>query len=555
MSTIPQIISPTHERITFKTGQAENTFTLVSQPDGQIGFVTLVITPEIPGTYVPFSFEIVVRGFASASFAADVNCIASGISAPIELTIDPIAPETVTFVAQSTNGVVTPQTVTILNGQNTATFNFIGSAIAASSVTFTSSIYLPYTLKFNTLGQIKTVKSSVITAAAPNQITVSTVPSNPSSVTVTTTSDNLEVTPTQFTLPAKGSASIEVIADISGTSSITYSAANYCPHTDFFTVNSAPICSAGYHTNYFSTSCAICPGNNVFTKVFGNSCNLRGECTYSTCVTSAARCICDAPYLGAACQWDPTSDSFTQVGIDNTAFTVSLDDVQETSGSVEFTVPSNFVASRDVGGNVFVAAYTASNSVFIDPSVLPPTDTTATPIGWRFEVDCPDNTYETTTFALPVSVVIPVDGTLTQFELALSDIYYYDVTISAWREASRYCSSSAYSYVVDFPSGTISTSFCRPGQYNIFIAPPPALPANTGHSLNPHPSDSVLGAVKPTTGVTGNNPIPPPLPVFTNTNGDPSPVQKFVDEKFDDNSSSLLSFSPLLVAVLLIFFF
>jgi len=350
-----------------------------------------------------------------------------------------------------------------------------------------------------------------------------------------------------------------VIASVSGTSSITYTANNYCPHTDIITVSAAPICSVGYHTNYYSSSCAICPGNNVYTKVFSNTCSLRGECTYSSCSTSAARCVCDSPYVGAACQWDPSVDSFTQVAITNTAVTVDLDDVQDTSDSVEFDIPSNFVASKDVGGEIILASFTTANSVFIDPFGSPPDSTTATPIGWRFEVDCPDNTYDTTTFNSAVSVVIPVDGYMSQYELALSDIYYYDVSISAWRTASSYCSSSQYSYEVDFTDNTISTTFCRPGQYNIFIAPPPPLPANTGNSLNPHPADSILSGNRDTTGVTGFNPIPPPLPVFTNTAGDPSPAQKFLDNHLVDYmavaSASMMSLSPLLIAVLLILFF
>jgi len=111
-----------------------------------------------------------------------------------------------------------------------------------------------------------------------------------------------------------------------------------------------------------------------------------------------------------------------------------------------------------------------------------------------------------------------------------------------WQNASIYCASNQVYYDVDFSTNTITANFCRPGQYNIFIAPPPPLPANTGNSLNPFPSNSILSGINPTTGVTGSNPIPPPLPVFTVTAGAVSPGQLLV------NDASLLSVSYLLIA-------
>jgi len=329
---------------------------------------------------------------------------------------------------------------------------------------------------------------------------------------------------------------------------------NYCPHTDVFTVAAAPLCSVGFHTNFLGTSCAICPGNNANTKSFSNTCSLHGQCTYSTCSTTLARCICNPPYVGAACQWNPNTDHFTLVTITNKAFTVSLNDVNETSGNVVYSVPSNFVANTDVGGSVIVAAYTNTNKVFVNPFTAPPATTNATSIGWRFEVTCPDNTYDSSTFGNSVGVVIPVDPTqINQFDLALSELYYYDVTISSWQLATKYCASSQTYYDVDFALRTISTTFCRPGQYNIFIAPPPPLGANTGHSFNPFPAPTIVSGAFPTTGLTGSNPIPPPLPVFTAVVADPSPHREVIVDPF--NSSSLISYSSILIALLLIVFF
>jgi len=364
---------------------------------------------------------------------------------------------------------------------------------------------------------------------------------------------DLSVTPTSFTIPAQSNATIQVIGGISGTASLTYKAVNYCTYTDYFTVNRAPICSLGYTPNYFGTSCAICPGNNIYTKVFSNACNKQGTCTFSSCTTTAARCICKSPYVGAACQWNPTKESITQITINNKAFKTTLNDVAETIGDVVFVVPSNFVASSDVGGEIIIAAYNSTIPVFQNPFYRPPGSTSATDVGWRFEVDCPDNTYADTTFASPVGVFIPFNPYyINQFDLALSDLYYYDITLSSWQLASTYCSSSQSYYDIDFNNNTVATVFCRPGQYNIFIAPPPPLPANTGNSLNPFPAPGVISGTTPTTGVTGFNPIPPPLPVFTNTQGNLSPAQKFVDYHF--GSSSILSYSTLLIAMLIFLF-
>ena len=222
-----------------------------------------------------------------------------------------------------------------------------------------------------------------------------------------------------------------------------------------------------------------------------------------------------------------------------------------TLGDSVFEIPADFHANRDVGGSVVIVSYTPTyydSHYFQNPDTSAPTNTEATETGFYIEVMCADNTNDPNSFNSPITVDVHFDpAVMSQTQLGLTSLYYFDPTSRVWVEATSYCPTDEAVLNINYIDLSISTTFCAPGQYNFFSAIPSVLPPNTGNPFNPHPNDASLSGSRATTGVGGVNPINPPLPVFVVDENDPSPPARANDYFANNNFgvSSFSRFSPL----------
>eukprot|EP00168_Porphyra_purpurea_P003788 TRINITY_DN14401_c0_g1_i1.p3 TRINITY_DN14401_c0_g1~~TRINITY_DN14401_c0_g1_i1.p3 ORF type:complete len:129 (-),score=5.95 TRINITY_DN14401_c0_g1_i1:128-514(-) len=83
-------------------------------------------------------------------------------------------------------------------------------------------------------------------------------------------------------------------------------------------------------------------------------------------------------------------------------------------------------------------------------------------------------------------------------------LYYWDANVCAWVDALTLCSENNQIQDTDFHADTVTTVFCRPGQYALFEVGVVIPETNTGHSNNPNPDQDLLSAdTYSTTGQTG----------------------------------------------------
>jgi len=560
-STLPNIIFPSHDRLSFNTGQTTGTITLESPSNGDIGYATIIVEPEVLGRYSPLTFEVLVQGTLEVEQLSD--CVGAGVPADFGVTLTPPAPQTVQMQVTAHHGHITRPT--IVNGQNYGTFTFSGTQIEEADVIVVfHELYFPNNVVFDALGTIVSTHDQIV-AGIPFPLTVSVIPTTPVvPVTISILPDNGEVDPDTVTLSSSSpSAVVTYQAEFTGPSKISFSGDQYCPLVDQFTVIAGPDCLLGFNTNILGTLCAICPGNfNTGCLVdLANTCNFNGDCDYSHCNDQVARCVCDSGFEGSSCQFDG-SVAFEKNALDSSSFTITYSGLQFASRDVVLTAPGNLIAAASQVGNAFSALYDASNPFpgAVDPTANPPANTFYTGFSFLFETVCFDNAPIEETFANDnaVQVFMPINlDFLDEDALPRLFLYYWDANVCAWVDALTLCSNATQIQDTDFHDDTVTTVFCRPGQYALFevgvVTPAP----NTGHSNNHNPDQDLLSAdAYATTGQTGFAVVPPtPQPYFPPTDeGKPSPPKPNV-HLTSSSDASATSVSLLLVAIAAVFVF
>lgn len=567
VSTLPNIIYPTHDRINYNPSRSPSGVVTLESPemDGDIGYATIIVEAETPGLYAPLVFTVLVQGQLSSWSPS--NCIGAGVASQVNVMLDPQAPKILDFDVSSTNGNVSPNVVEIVNGQDMGSTWFTGSSIGAGSVTFNNELYVVDTFTFNVMGSITTDMPDTVLEGVPYYVTVSTFnPISSGSVQITVTATNAEVSPSSFTLDSTTTwMNVSFEATTEGKSVVTYSASGYCDHVDTVTVTDGLLCSIGFHTNIDGDACALCPGNynTSCASNFANTCNLQGFCDYSFCNRDAVKCDCLYPFEGYACQWDPTSTSqdYQKASLGSTGFTFSFSNVAATTGDITLTAPDNLIQPYKQIGEAYTSLYSSVTPFFgaVDPSsVNPPDNTWFSGISFVFETTCDDNTNIEDAFwgNRSVTAFFPIDiEVIDQESMTRLYLYWWDSQECEWVDAISMCPKAQQLHTVDYHANTVTTAFCFPGQYALYENDPVTAPSTTGYTNDPHPDPRALSAaVLTTTGQTGYL-VPPPTPLpyfYPNDNYDPSPPRKPNVETFSSSSSSasVLSVSVLMTLVL-----
>lgn len=555
-STLPNIILSGQDRLSFNPGQTTGTITLESPANGDIGFVKILVEPEVLGLYTPTTFDVLVQGTLEVEVVSE--CVGAGDPAEMLVTVVPPAPQTILMQVTAFGGDITRPT--IFNGQSSATFTFNATVIGEATVVVFHELYAPNNVTFDALGSIRSSHDQIV-AGIPFPIEVSVIPVTPvAPVTIAISPDNGEVNPASVSLSSSSpTATVTYQAEFAVPTKISYSADQYCPFVESFTVVPGPDCLLGFNTNILGTLCAICPGNfNTGCLVdLANTCNFNGACDYSHCNDQVARCVCDSGFVGSSCQFDG-SVAFESNTLD-TGFSVTYSGLQFASGDVVLTAPSGLIASEAQVGTAYSALYDAANPFpgAVDPTANPPANTFYTGFSFLFETVCFDNTPIDEVFANDnaVQVFMPINlEFLDEDALPRLFLYYWDANVCAWVDALTLCSEDNQIQDTDFHADTVTTVFCRPGQYALFEVGVVIPETNTGHSNNPNPDQDLLSAdAYSTTGQTGFLvAAPTPQPYFPPTReGLPSPQKPDAALRLTSSSSdaSAVSASLLLVVV------
>lgn len=486
---------------------------------------------------------------------AEEQCVSVGIPATFVVNIDPPSPESINITLTASNGDLSSNNVIIPVGQTSVEFVYTGRTVGPSTIIARTNLYVRYTFSFDTLGTIITEHDNQLIEDTPSYFEVSVNPFNQNNrPNIFVSGENAIVTPTSFTLEADGVSTVEVIPEFAGNAKVTFKANGYCPHSDIVAVANALMCSVGFVPNINGTVCVQCPGH--ISDAPSIDCNDEGTCGYSKCFHDRAVCFCFYPYIGFACQFNSleTGDGlFDQDILDSSNFRLSLHNLPSTSGATKFLAPGNLIDPKFQPGRAIVAGYYTDNLFYnaVDPTANPPNNGAFTGISWYWENTCDENAIIRDAFrTAPVSVQFQIDeDTITSLPLSALqvELYLYNTTSTSWVRSIDACKLAGYNSTifVDFYEFTLTTSFCYPGQYAMYIVPNvPAVP-NTGITNPPNPGLDSLNGVTPGTGKTGWQPAPP-LPVAV-----PEDLDAYRPSfKETDSSSSVLSVSLALLAVI-----
>ena len=450
-------------------------------------------------------------------------CISVGIPSSFVIKIDPPSPETIEIPIRATNGDLSTDTAVIPIGQSSVVVTYTGTSVGSSTLSASTDLYVSSSIDFETLATIVTEHNEVFVEDVPNLVLVSVVPEDPSVLpNIFVSTSNAIATPTSFTLDSDGVSVVEVIPVHAGVAQVTYSANGYCPHVDTVNVAAVLLCSEGFVPNIRSSECVPCPGS-----VFGSSveCSGEGTCSYSKCFEDQAVCFCFFPFIGSACQFDTQDNNglFDHEELNDRRFRMSLNNLRGTSDTVKFLAPGNLINETLQPGRAIVAGYYPDNLLFgaINPNVNPPANSVFSGIGWYWENSCFENALITDDFlTAPVSVRLPIVPTaFTDLEILQVELRLWDAEQGEWIRSIDVCQQAGFdtTLFVDFYEMTITTGFCRPGQYALFVVPNSAPVPNTGNTNPPFPTLDQHSGTSPGTGRTGWQPAPPlPLPVQDN---------------------------------------
>ena len=470
------------------------------------------------------------------------------------ITVSPPSPETVEISLSAVNGELISNEIQIPLGHDSVAFQFVGDSIGASSISVSTPLYNSAAVSFDTLGTIVTSGPASLIQNAPSNIAVSVIPEDPTDLpNIFISSSNAVVTPSTFTLSASGTSIIEVVPIFAGGAAVTYSANDYCPHTDIFDVAEDILCSAGFIPNIAGDVCVECPGNDEVNPSM--HCLNNGNCGFSKCFDDAATCFCFFPYVGSACQFDTSMDMhFDTALLTSNQIKLTLDNLPNTVDTTKFLAPGNLISPNYQVGRAVVAGYYPDDLFYnaVNPSMNPPSGSIFSGIGWYWENTCFDNTIIHDDFlTAPVSVQIEViPEAFTSMQFLQVDLYVYDSENMMWVSSIDACTDAGFdsSITIDLYDMTLITSFCKPGQYAIFVVPNNNQVPNTGNTNPPNPSLDQQSGTTPGTGRTGWQP-PPPLPraveedlsAYEPSNG-----------QYESSSASVLSMTLALVFAVLV---
>lgn len=444
------------------------------------------------------------------------QCVSVGIPTTFVIKIDPPSPESINVTLTASNGDLSSNNVIIPVGQNSVEVVYTGTTVGPSTLTARTDLYVRDELQFDTLGTIVTVHDSQLIEDAPSYFEVSVVPSNPTKLpNIFVSGVNAIVSPTTFTLEEDGTSLVEVIPEFAGSAKVTFSANGYCPHVDEVPVSSALLCSVGFVPNINGTVCVPCPGH--ISDAPSIDCSDEGTCSYSKCFHDRAVCFCFFPYIGSACQFNTQANNglFDQQILNNQNFRLSLHNLQHTDGPTKFLAPGNLINATFQPGRAIVAGYYPDNLYYnaTDPTENPPANSVFSGIAWYWENTCDENALITDFFeTAPVSVQIPVvDAAFTDLEILQVELRLYNFTTGEWDSSIDICNEAGFNSTlfVDFYEMTLTTSFCKPGQYALFVVPNTPPVPNTGNTNPPNPGLDSLSGITPGTGRTGWQPAPP----------------------------------------------
>lgn len=541
-SSLPSIARPSADRISFTTGASSRQITIISPLNGAIGISTFFVVAEQPGSYGVLTFNFTVQGSMSLTVP---SCIDAAVLNVFTVTINPPSLGSVQIALASTNGLLSEAILTIPNGLSSGTFTLTGGRASPATISLRSSIYAPLDSSFLIKAGLKFSGPSNVLQGAPQNLSLTLIPNPPTSFQVSFTTSNVAVSPSSplAFLPGKATQSLQLVAGSTGAASVTFSGSNFCSSTFSFNVGSSVLCGQGYSPDSTGKACALCPGNSVSGNavVVTNSCSNFGSCSFSSCFSNTARCVCPSSAFGTACEFS-TKIQVTAVSLTAIAVVANVPGFSQTIGAATLQVPANTIPKAQQIGTLYIAPLNLLNPFpgQIDPSTSNPTNTFSTEIGFSASAGCSDNTPITGNFFSSPTITIPVDPSVySPTQLSQFTLYYWNGL--KWRHASSLCTITT---TFDITTNTITTNICQSGIYNFFLDPPPQAPANTGNSnqINPPPTDISGGhPMEGTTGITGVQPPAGPGPYFPpNTNYNPS-----------NNASPLsFSFAVLLASVL-----
>jgi len=523
LSTLPQVITPSHDKLFFSTDQTVREISLVSPVNGVIGTTSIFVSADLPGTYATVSANVLVQGSISAVAPA---CVSVNDQNKFTVTIKPPAPTSVSLTASISTGTVSPSVLVIPNGQSTGTFTVTGGSILANSaITISNNLYGSYVLNFANKGGFSTTLPSSFIAGAPQNVVLRKFPSN-AVANVGVVSSNLHISPSGNLTFSSGvsSQTLEFSAIASGPAKVTYYADNFCNHTDSFLVGAGPVCPVGNTADFTGAQCVPCPGNRIDPRTgivieFTNSCNLRGECTYSRTVALTATCQCDSPFYGPACEYSPSSQvPITTTVYNGAAKTITVPNVDDTTAPMSVSFPASMLSNSLLPVTVYITPYDRDYPFpgAVDPVATAPIDTIPTDISFNLQLASSDNTKVPQNTALaPITISVVFDFDEIPENLAnRAQLRYWNGT--AWLDATSLCADPVKNF--DYSTHTFTTTVCRQGLYAVFLIPPTNSGAGTGRSNVANPDLALISGGRPegaTTGVTGYAPRPPTGPHFT----------------------------------------
>lgn len=483
------------------------------------------------------------------------DCVAVSLPAKFEIKLWPPSPDNDVFSIHSSNGIVSNNTFEFVTGDITGEFTFTGRAIGNSSITIESDFYVSTTLHFQTFGRIITETNLRAVQGAPSEVSL-TISPTASSLPIVAYTSNAVIVPFGNNFDASTEAvEFEVVPIYFGFSNVTYTATNYCPHYDYYTVGEAPLCDLLSEANIDGSECYECPGSQYNYYGEAEVCSGVGNCTYTHCFTDRVTCTCESDYIGSACQWALFSFDYDTRTLDEFDFSLNIAFYLSDTLSLYFLGEGNLIDEEFQPGTIIAALYPFLGA--IDPDFNSPEGAEYTEVSFYVETTCYDNALITDKFNSPVEVEISLGlnaDTFTHRTLLELQLCWWNSTSEKFVDSIEDCLASGFEDVqrsVDLFSYTFTTYICRPGQYALFLIPISAPVPNTGNTNNPHPgaedvSDTFFLIS------TGWQQAPPlPLPDVA-LNFDPSPLLR--NQPFGSQSSAsalLVSFGVLLLAFIL----
>lgn len=368
-------------------------------------------------------------------------------------------------------------------------------------------------------------------------------------------SDNAIVSPTSFVLDSDGVSQVEIIPEDFGRTTVTYRSQGYCARTDVYNVDSSALCAQGYVATINGSTCVTCPGNTDAIRQ-ANDCSGRGTCAYSKCDIDSSVCFCAFPYVGAVCQFPENEFDVNVETLNGDSFDFDFYDSDSTGRDIllDFTAPGDLIDDRFQPGRAVFASY-ARYPLQVDPSLnIPIANGVYTGISWTWENLCYENTL-IPNFEAPVEVVLSLAGNPPAVQFFQIELFVFNPTTRVWQDSSVVCRQLGFNQtdiVLDFVARTLTTSFCRSGQYAFFVVPNSRPAPNTGNNNLPNPPVFLQNGASPGTGRTGWQPAPPLPHPEENANYDPSPRRPW---HFDSEASaSTITISLAALALMLAVF-